>query len=199
MTSDIVGVLLAAGASSRFGGNKLLHPLHTGLEVGVAAAQRLIAVIPESLAVVKPDDDALPPLLAAQGLTIVVNDRAGEGLGTSIACGVAAAPQANGWVVGLADMPLIQSATIELVSNRLRNGAAIVAPVYHGQRGHPVGFSTRFFNELTHLQTDRGARHLLEQHADILDLVTVDDRGVLMDVDYRDVDEVFQTTRKLEA
>ena len=196
MTSGIVGILLAAGASSRFGGNKLLYPLDTGMAVGVAAARHLIAVIPESLAVVKPDDDALPPLLAAQGLSIVVNDRAGEGLGTSVACGVAAAPQAKGWVIGLADMPLIQTETIELVVNRLLNRAAIVAPVYHGQRGHPVGFSERFFNELTHLQSDHGARDLLEQHIDILDLVEVGDRGILMDLDYRNDNDVVETTRE---
>jgi molybdenum cofactor cytidylyltransferase len=196
MTSEIVGILLAAGASSRFGGNKLLYPLDNGMAVGVAAAQRLIAVIPKSLAVVKPSDDTLPPLLAAQGLSIVVNDRAREGLGSSLACGIAAAPEAKGWVVALADMPLIQAATIELVVNRLRNGAAIVAPVYNGRRGHPVGFSERFFKELTHLQTDRGARDLLKQYADILDLVEVGDRGILMDLDHRDANEVIQTTRK---
>ncbi len=93
-------------------------------------------------------------------------------------------------------MPLIQAATIELVVNRLCNGAAIVAPVYHGRRGHPVGFSERFFSRLTHLQTDQGARDLLEQHADILDLVEVDDRGILMDLDCRDGNAVIQTTRK---
>jgi molybdenum cofactor cytidylyltransferase len=166
------------------------------MAVGVAAARQLIAVIPETLAVVKPNDDALPPLLAAQGLSIVVNDRAAAGLGASLACGVAAAPRAKGWVIGLADMPLIQTATIELVVNRLRNGAAIVAPVYHRRRGHPVGFSARFLSELTRLQSDHGARDLLEQHADVLDLVEVGDRGILMDFDYPDALKAVQTTHR---
>lgn len=193
MTGSIVGVLLAAGASSRFGGNKLLHLLDSGISVGAAAAGHLITAIPESLAVVKPDDDALPLLLSAQGLSIVVNDRAGDGLGTSIACGVAAAARARGWVIALADMPMIRAATIERVANRLRNGAALVAPVYRGRRGHPIGFSKRFFAELTTLQSDRGGRDLLEQHADFLDQIEVDDRGVLLDLDYRDDNDVIQS------
>lgn len=196
MTGGIVGILLAAGASSRFGANKLLHPMDTGIAVGVAAARHLITVIPDSVAVVRPDDEALAPLLAAQGLSIVVNDRAGNGLGTSLACGVAGAPKATGWIIALADMPLIQAPTIELVASRLRNGAAIVAPVYHGRRGHPVGFNNRFFNELSNLNSDRGARDLLAKNADVLELVDVDDRGILLDLDYRDANEILQTKPK---
>ncbi len=195
MTSGIVGILLAAGAGSRFGGNKLLSLLDTGMAVGVASARHLIAGIPECLAVVKPDDTELPPLLAAQGLSIVVNHHAGEGLGTSLACGVAAAPLATGWVIGLADMPRIQAATIALVANQLRNGAAIAAPAYRGRRGHPVGFSARFFNALTHLHGDRGARDVLERHANITELIEVDDRGILADLDYRNAKQAHHMPR----
>ncbi len=193
MTSNLVGILLAAGASSRFGGNKLLHPMNTGVPIGIAAARRLVEAIFEAVAVVRPEDSALPPLLAAEGLSIVVNERATEGLGASVACGVRAQPRAQGWIVGLADMPYIQAATIRLVADRLRNGAAIAAPAYNGRRGHPVGFSARFFSDLTQLQGDRGARDLIERHVDSVELIEVKDRGILKDVDYRDDSDQTQT------
>ena len=46
-------ILLAAGRSSRFGGNKLLHPLADGTPVALAAARNLVAALPGALAVVK--------------------------------------------------------------------------------------------------------------------------------------------------
>jgi molybdenum cofactor cytidylyltransferase len=192
MRHDVVGILLAAGEGSRFGGNKLLHVLDSGDPVGTASARALIAAVPESLAVVRPDDDALSQSLCAQGLYVVVNDRAEDGIGTSIARGVEASAGAMGWVVALADMPFIRAATIELVADRLRTGAALVAPVYRGQRGHPIGFSKSFYAELTALRGDRGGRDLLKQHADRLHLLDVDDRGVVVDLDYRGDHEKIQ-------
>lgn len=192
MTHNIVGILLAAGKGSRFGGHKLLHVVDSGHPVGTAAARALITAIPESLAVVRPDDDALSMLLSEQGLSIVINHRAGDGIGTSIARGVEAAAGALGWVIALADMPLIRAATIELVAARLRCGAALVAPVYRGRRGHPIGFSNSFFAELTALHGDRGGRDLLKQHADRVHLLDVDDRGVVTDIDYRVDHETIQ-------
>jgi len=55
----IVGILLAAGYSTRFGTNKLLAPLpaggpETGAPVAVAAARHLAEALPEPVAVVRP-------------------------------------------------------------------------------------------------------------------------------------------------
>ena len=108
----IVGVLLAAGRGERFGGNKLLARLtQQGTLMGIAAARHLISALPYSVAVLRPDDEILKQLLTAEGLHIVTNPNADEGLGTSLACGVAAA-EADGWVIALADMPAIRSETI---------------------------------------------------------------------------------------
>ncbi|HEX6944966.1 MAG TPA: NTP transferase domain-containing protein, partial [Casimicrobiaceae bacterium] len=81
MTVRLVGVLLAAGRGERFGGGKLVVPLPgTGVAVGVAALRKLRAVLPDVIAVVRPGDDVLAGLLAAEGARVVRAERAGEGM-----------------------------------------------------------------------------------------------------------------------
>lgn len=183
--SAIVGVLLAAGSSSRFGADKRLHPLADGTPMAVAAARNLLRALPRSVAVVRPDDRDLAGLLLTEGMEIVVNQRAPEGMGLSLACGVAATAEARGWVIALADMPFIRPATIRAVAGSLEGHAELAAPICGGRRGHPVGFGIVFRDHLLGLEGDVGARKLLARYADRLRCLEVDDPGILVDVDVR--------------
>ncbi|MGD2083161.1 MAG: nucleotidyltransferase family protein [Chromatiales bacterium] len=184
MTRPIIGILLAAGSSTRFGEDKLLHQLADGTPVAVAAAHRLAAGVDRALAVVRPGNDRLPPMLEAAGLQVVVNERAADGMGSSLARGVCAARGAAGWVVALGDMPFVRPETIAAVARELAAGAGIAAPVHAGRRGHPVGFGPGFRRELAALTGDSGARDVLARHANRLVLVPVDDAGALQDIDH---------------
>lgn len=108
---------------------------------------------------------------------------ANPGMGDSIACGVRATPQASGWLILPADLPLIQAATLKAVACALGEGAQtrIVVPHYHGQRGHPVGFSGSCSASLMALSGDQGARSLVQAHAPVM--LAVDDPGCVCDVD----------------
>ncbi len=182
--TEIAGILLAAGSARRFGTPKLLHPLQDGLPVAAAAAQTLVQVLPNTLAVVKPGDHALIQVFTELGLHIVENPLADEGMGTSLAAGINATAMADGWLIALADMPWIQPTTISALADRLENGASMVAPVYAGRRGHPAGFSSRWLQPLRDLHGDKGARDLIAENLDALELLTTEDAGVLRDVDY---------------
>ncbi len=179
----IVGVLLAAGAGSRFGGDKLRAPLPDGTPLGVRAARALRGGVDRALAVVRPEDSALAALLEAEGMEVVPFPGAEDGMGASLAFGVGSAAEADGWVVALADMPFVQRETVENVAERLRSGAWIAAPGRRGRRGHPVGFTRALFAELIWLGGDRGARVLLERYASRVELFESDDEGILLDVD----------------
>jgi molybdenum cofactor cytidylyltransferase len=180
---DIVGVLLAAGQSRRFGADKLLHRCDGELPMVVAAARPLHAVLPRALAVVDDVQGEVAALLEREGFQPVANPNARQGMGTSIACAVAASPAAAAWVIALGDMPWIPVSAVRTIVARLRQGDAIVAPVYRGRRGHPVGFSARFAPALMRLGGDTGARTIIAANPDAVRLIEVEDAGVVTDLD----------------
>lgn len=179
----IVGILLAAGAGTRFGSNKLLHPLADGTPIAVAAARHLAAALPDSVAVVRPGVPELEAALRAAGLRVTACPRATEGMGASLAHAVRAARDAAGWVVALADMPFVLPETIRRVAARLAEGAAIAAPRFRGERGHPVGFDAGYRDALEALAGDEGARAILRRDAGRVAPVDCEDPGVLRDID----------------
>lgn len=182
---NIVGILLAGGSASRFGGDKLLHPLEDGVAIGAHAARNLIAAGLEVVAVVRSGDFPLYDLLEQEGCSVAFCQHAARGMGASLAHGVETARNADGWVIALGDMPHIRPDTIKLVVQALTEGAAIAAPAYRGERGHPVGFSAQFRGDLTALSSDSGARAILERHQGNIRLIDCDDPGVLFDIDRR--------------
>jgi molybdenum cofactor cytidylyltransferase len=186
--AKIRGILLAAGYSKRFGSNKLLQTLpagspEAGVPIALAAAKRLLEVLPDSIAVVRPRAQKLAALLRDAGCNTVLCKNAAEGMGTSLAAGVRAADDAEGWIVALADMPFIRADTIRAVVQAIAGGAAVAAPSYQGQRGHPVGFGRGNFEALAALSGDQGARELLARHAASITLCETDDPGALRDID----------------
>ncbi len=183
---DISAILLAAGSGSRFGGDKLLHPLPDGTPIGVAAARNLLAAVPDVVAVVRPGDFPLADLLEQEGCYVTVCPHAARGMGASLAHGVAARRGADGWLVVLADMPLIDSETVAAIARELEAGKHLVAPVFKGERGHPVGFGKRFAAQLLALDGDAGARDIIAAHISELALIACDDPGILRDIDRRD-------------
>ncbi|MGH8801590.1 MAG: NTP transferase domain-containing protein, partial [Casimicrobiaceae bacterium] len=68
----------------------------------------------------------------------------------------------------------------------IANGAAMAAPVHEGRRGHPVGFARRYRDALRGLTGDEGARGIIGTGLEFLARITVDDPGILRDVDVRD-------------
>lgn len=180
---DIAGILLAAGRSERFGGHKLLATLPDGMPVAVRTAQTLRRVLPDVLAVVRPGDAELMQIFRREGLSVHECVAADRGMGASLACGIAARPDADAWLVALADMPYVEAATCQQVVQAITRGAALAAPVYRGQRGHPVGFNAKYRDALLALDGDQGARALLAAEAGSLTLIDVDDSGIRRDID----------------
>lgn len=179
----MAGLLLAAGKGRRFGGHKLLAPLPDGRPVAVAALQALAAGVDVAFAVIRPEDEPLARALTDAGARLLRLPEAARGMGASLAFGIRATARAQGWLILPGDMPWVRPQTVRAVADHLRRHGGIVAPLYAGRRGHPVGFDPAFFRELAGLTGDEGARRLLALHADRLGLLPCDDPGVLLDVD----------------
>ena len=178
---NIVGLLLAAGSATRFGADKLRHPLPHGVPIAVQAARHLRAELPRVLAVVRSRD--AEAAFRAERCETVVCENADEGMGASLACAVRAAGEADAYIVALADMPFVRITTIAAVREALERGAALVAPYFRARRGHPVGIAGRYYEQLIALAGDEGARHLLAANEAELVKIPVGDPGVVRDID----------------
>ncbi|HEY9532359.1 MAG TPA: NTP transferase domain-containing protein, partial [Burkholderiales bacterium] len=94
-----------------------------------------------------------------------------------------AAGAADGYLVALADMPFVRPSTIAAVCDALAAGAPLAAPYFRARRGHPVGMAGVFFEELTALRGDEGARRLLAANEARLRKIPVGDPGAVRDID----------------
>jgi molybdenum cofactor cytidylyltransferase len=183
LMDPIIGILLAAGASRRFGADKLTHILSDGDQVAVHACRNLLSGTDGVLAVVRPGSEELAARLHAEGAEVRICNNAEQGMGASLAFGIRARPDAAGWLIALADMPWITPVTIRKLADALRLGSLIAAPCWQGQRGHPVGFSHVLGPNLSALKGDAGAKSVIQAHLEQLRLVDCDDPGVLWDID----------------
>ncbi len=184
----MVGILLAAGFSRRFGStDKLLQLLADGRPIALASAEHLIQAIPECIAVLRPENKALASLLVNAGLKVIFcNDNEHEmadSLTAAIRYSSSFEAAKDGFVIGLADMPYIRPKTIRVVADKIAGGASIVIPTHQNQRGHPVGFSAKFRNALENLQGDEGARSIIKRYPHEIHLLPTDDAGILADID----------------
>lgn len=184
--AGIAAILLAAGRSTRFEGNKLLHPLSDGRPLGLTAARNLQMACSRCIAVLNPDQQALAEHLLGAGFQVHFSPATAQGMGHSLALTVAVSADADGWLVALADMPFIAPATITSVADAIQAGASLAAPYLGSRRGHPVGFGKEWFGQLAALKGDRGAWEILSNHDNAIKRIDSRDKGILIDIDTRE-------------
>ena len=185
MNSSPAIVVLAAGLGSRFTGvgHKLAQPFGQSTVLGQTLSHAVGSGLP--VVVVTIESLLADAVRHVASRDVVVLDRADRpsnqlGMAHSIAAGVAARPQAGGWLVLPADMPMVKSDTLSQVARALDSHPVVFAQ-YLGRRGHPVGFSPELYSELVQLSGDDGARRIVARYPSFG--VEVSDPGVLMDID----------------
>jgi molybdenum cofactor cytidylyltransferase len=161
----VSAIVPAAGMSRRMGGpNKLLLPWNDTTIVGMVVRTLLACGLD---VVVVTGRDAEEVAAAASGARTVFNARFAEGLGSSISTGVAACPEAEGFLIALADMPSLSTSVVRMLVEQLEEAPldAIIAAVYEddpARLGHPVLFGASYREALLKLSGDVGARAILK-------------------------------------
>ena len=184
----IAMIVLAAGRSSRMAPqHKLLVTDRAGKPMVARVVDNLLGAPGRPLIVVTGHrQDEVRAALGSRPVTLVEAPDWSAGLSASLRAGIAAAPaDARAAIVCLGDMPLVTARTIErlVAAYDPDEGRLIVAPTWQGELGNPVLWDRRFFPEMMALAGDRGARALMERHAEHLTTVAMDDDAVLRDVD----------------
>ena len=184
----VSAVLLAAGASRRMGGrDKLVEDVEGEPALRRAARALLASSCDGVVAVLRPGDAPRRAALEGLDVRIVENPEAAEGMASSIRAGLGALRRdADGAVVALADMPEVTAEHVDrlLAAFDPGEGRAICRAMdREGRPGHPVLFGRRFFESLSRLAGDEGAREILRANAEFVTDVPTPGRGARLDLD----------------
>jgi molybdenum cofactor cytidylyltransferase len=165
MPKDVVGVVLAAGASTRLGRPKQTLPFgdrtllgHVVADVEASSLDRVIVVLGGAA------DEAAAGLRLARA-QIVRNDGYGDGCASSLLAGLDAAGECDAIVLLLGDMPGVTPATIDIVVAAWRTSRswAAVTEYEHGELGHPFVFSSDSFATIRTLHGDRAVWKIVDR------------------------------------
>jgi len=183
----VAALVLAAGQSRRMGAiNKLLADID-GVPMVAHAVDAALASQAASVVVVTGHEQArVAAALGDRNVTVVHNPDYAAGLSTSLRAGLAAVPaDCQAVAICLGDMPRIAARHLDrlIAAYDPLEGRAICVPTWRGKRGNPVLFDRRFFAEMTDVEGDTGARHLIGEHGEVVAEVAMDDDAVLLDVD----------------
>jgi molybdenum cofactor cytidylyltransferase len=176
-------IVLAAGASSRFGSPKQLVRID-GRPLLHAAVSRAVEVAGHSVTVVLGAHAAeLAPLLRHSPASIVINRDWSEGMASSIRAGVMRLPgSCTGAMLVLADQAAVTAEDLRrLASAWRRQPEYIVAAQYGSTLGAPAVFPSSSFRSLTELRGDRGAQALFKRNPDRVIRVPMDSASIDID------------------
>ncbi|MBV6423613.1 MAG: Bifunctional protein GlmU [Steroidobacteraceae bacterium] len=167
-TPTLHAVVLAAGASTRFGSPKQLVRID-GRPLLHSVVSRAVEVAGHSVTVVLgAHAGELTALLRHSPASVLVNRDWQEGIASSIRAGMGQVPgTADGVLLVLADQPAVTTEDLRRLAGAWRRQPdSILAAQYSGIVGVPAIFPRWAFRDLAELRGDRGAQQLLLRHVD---------------------------------
>ena len=171
MRKFISGLVLGAGASTRFGQPKQLLPYQgtTLLEWVVSQAQRADA-IDEVVVVLGRAADEVRKRVDFGGAKVVDNPVFGEGCASSYRAGIGSIDsRSDAIMILLGDQPGVGPEIIARVAEVFRQGShQIVLACYQGRKGHPMLFARPLFDKLVELHGDKAAWKLVDANPDLI-------------------------------
>jgi molybdenum cofactor cytidylyltransferase len=184
----LCAIILAAGESKRFGkDNKLLARIG-----GVPILERVVKAVShpsvgKTIVVTGHDHNVVATLLYGYAVELALNKNWKFGMGSSLAWGASCVDDDSfdGVLICLGDLPGLDTSTVTRIIEVFQEsgGESIVVPENQGRRGHPVIFPISLLPGLRQLSGDQGAREILGDSKNHLQLVEVESKGIFTDVD----------------
>jgi CTP:molybdopterin cytidylyltransferase MocA len=157
---DAIGLVLAAGAATRFGSPKQVAPFRGQPMINWPIQALRAGGLTWVLAVLGAEHERVAARL--DGAHAILAPDWQDGLSASLRAGVAAAARlgAARVVVALADQPLLSGAAVARVLAASRGGYPVVRADYGDVQGHPTALASATFAAVAELRGDAGARRL---------------------------------------
>jgi molybdenum cofactor cytidylyltransferase len=185
----IAGIFLAAGQSTRFGSNKLLHDLDGRplVEYGLQAAvdsrlDEIIVVVGSEASVL---ENAIRDVAGARDKTrIVKNNHPERGMMSSLKLGLRALqPACDAAMVILADMPYVTSGLIDRLIEVFEEKDGIIIPECEGTLYHPRVIPKRLFPEFLGLEDTGSGQSIIDRHRENIVVLKTEKKTRFIDVD----------------
>ena len=184
----VAGIILAAGASTRFGKPKQLLDWRGQPFVRAVVQTAIRAGLSPIIVVTGSNAEQVEDAISGIDVTIVRNENWQSGQGRSIREGIRAiTPSQTGYRVGgalffLSDQPQVNTAIIHaLVEKHAERLDPIIAPMILDRRGNPVLFDRVTFSDLMTIEGDTGGRAIFHKHK--VEYLPWHDDSLLLDVD----------------
>src|SRR5829696_4940764 len=173
---SIVGVVLGAGQSSRFGAPKQLLPFGDTTMLGQAVRNANASDLDRVVVVLGRASGELRGSVAFGRAEVVENTLYGTGCASSLLAGMDAAGEGcEALVLLLGDQPGVRSGFIDAVLSDWRwdrPWASVTS--YGGKLGHPFVFAREAFEDLRGLHGDKAVWKLIEAYPQRVDHVEIE-------------------------
>ncbi|HYE67726.1 MAG TPA: histidine phosphatase family protein [Anaerovoracaceae bacterium] len=196
--NKVVGLILAAGYSSRMGAFKPLLPIGDMTAVERISAALKQAGIHNIIGVTGFQREQLRAVFMSEGIAEAYNQDFEQGMFTSVKTGIRAVLNGRstdtlslnliaGFLLMLVDCPLVPSEVIELILEKHReNPDAFIVPSYGGKNGHPLFIPAQYAEEILAYEGENGLKAIRNRHSEKLIRLEVDTEAVLLDMDTRE-------------
>lgn len=175
-------ILLAAGNSKRFNGNKLLA-IYKEKPIYMHIVNNVLKLEVNKIICVTQYEEIREALLNTN-INVVMNTNSSLGISSSIKLGINFDKEADGYMFMVCDQPFITEKTLKILLDKFINGEKGIVCVGCGNnKGNPVIFSKKYINELLSLQGDNGGKRILKGHLNDLNVVNIDNEIELFDID----------------
>ena len=175
-------ILMAAGNSSRFSGNKLAAPFHG--EPLIERALRVYGSVPFFRRVCITQYDFVEEAAKNAGFLTVRNPDPDAGASLTVRLGVERMRGADAVLFAVSDQPcLTGESVLRLIARFTSEPDCIHALSFGERRGNPVIFPIRYREELMCLTGDVGGSFVIKRHPEMLRLCPIPNEIELFDVD----------------
>lgn len=183
-------ILLAAGNSRRFNGNKLLYKIDNK-PMYMHIIDKVVNINFNKIILVTQYREIIDYLLLHRikdNMEIIINDKSYLGISSSIKIGINKDKSADAYMFMVCDQPFINTDTIKGLIDKLNNSNKGIACVsYKGEMFNPVIFSNKYLKELLSLNGDIGGKRVLKKHLDDVEVLDVLDEKEIIDLDTKEI------------